>query len=230
MEKKIKILPGGPYKVEGDIPLKNAVIVSDEEGHSESWREGTEYPTEAGKPYFLCRCGHSKNKPFCDGSHQAKGFTGKESCDKTPYVESCRVYEGARYNLLDHPKLCCRVRFCHRGIGAWDAAIESYTPEKRQLAREETFDCASGRLTLLDKQTGQLVEPELPTEICPVQDPEENFRGPLWVKGGIPLEGADGEMYETRNRVTLCRCGQSKNMPYCDISHMTCPHMKGTDE
>ena len=65
-EKKIKIIPGGPYKVEGDIPLNNAVIESDEDGHSESWREGKEYPTEAGKPYFLCRCGQSKNKPFCD--------------------------------------------------------------------------------------------------------------------------------------------------------------------
>lgn len=27
-------------------------------------------------PTYLCRCGHSKNKPFCDGMHKEKNFTG----------------------------------------------------------------------------------------------------------------------------------------------------------
>jgi len=33
------------------------------------------------------------------------------------------------------------------------------------------------------------------------------------------IESADGRMYESRNRVTLCRCGKSENKPYCDGSH-----------
>ena len=37
--------------------------------------------------------------------------------------------------------------------------------------------------------------------------------------GGIPIHGADGQAYEVRNRVTLCRCGRSANKPYCDGAH-----------
>jgi CDGSH-type Zn-finger protein len=43
--------------------------------------------------------------------------------------------------------------------------------------------------------------------------------GPLWIRGGIPVAGADGREYEVRNRVTLCRCGRSNNKPLCDGSH-----------
>ncbi len=229
MEKKIKILPGGPYEISGDIPLKNALIVPDEEGASEHWGEGLQYETAEG-PYYLCRCGQSANKPFCDGTHKKVGFTGEELHEKKPYLAGCKVYEGATLNLLDNRPLCSSMRFCDKGIGVWDAAIESYTEEKRKLAIEEAAACAAGRLTIVDKKTGRILEPDLPQEVCPIQDIPAGCRGPLWVKGGIPLEGADGESYESRNRMTLCRCGESKNMPFCDISHKVCEHMKGSDE
>ena len=38
--------------------------------------------------------------------------------------------------------------------------------------------------------------------------------GPLWVTGAIPVTGL-----EPRNRMTLCRCGQSANKPLCDGTH-----------
>jgi len=40
------------------------------------------------------------------------------------------------------------------------------------------------------------------------------------VKGDVPIVSADGKAYETRNRVTLCRCGKSKNKPFCDGFHI----------
>ena len=43
--------------------------------------------------------------------------------------------------------------------------------------------------------------------------------GPLWVRGGVRVDAADGEPYEVRNRVTLCRCGASENKPFCDGTH-----------
>lgn len=37
--------------------------------------------------------------------------------------------------------------------------------------------------------------------------------------GRIPVVGIEGEAYEPRDRVTLCRCGDSGNKPFCDGSH-----------
>lgn len=48
---------------------------------------------EAGKTYFWCACGHSKNQPFCDGSHKATSFTPVkfEATDtKTAYLCGCK--------------------------------------------------------------------------------------------------------------------------------------------
>jgi hypothetical protein len=58
-----------------------------------------------------------------------------------------------------------------------------------------------------------LVEPDFPKEIAITPD------SALWVSGGIPIERADGQPFEVRNRVTLCRCGDSKNKPLCDGTH-----------
>jgi ferredoxin len=79
--------------------------------------------------------------------------------------------------------------------------------------------CPSGALTYeieIDSDTDtdyQVIEPDLPTAIGVITD------GPLWVTGGICIERADGQPLEIRNRVTLCRCGHSKNKPFCDGTH-----------
>ena len=70
--------------------------------------------------------------------------------------------------------------------------------------------CPSGALTF--RFDGDDVEPLLPEAIAVTDD------GPLWVTGGIPVEVA-GASLETRNRVTLCRCGASANKPLCDGTH-----------
>ncbi len=96
------------------------------------------------------------------------------------------------------------------------------------MAIQEACDCPSGRLTVID-ENGNTVEPELAPAISVIQDPINDCSGPLWVRGGIQIEGPKGEQYEVRNRVTLCRCGESHNQPFCDASHYECRHMKGMD-
>ena len=44
-------------------------------------------------------------------------------------------------------------------------------------------------------------------------------RGGLWMRGGFPMRRENGEFFELRNRVVVCRCGQSANKPYCDGTH-----------
>ena len=71
--------------------------------------------------------------------------------------------------------------------------------------------CPSGALTF--RFDGDDVEPLRPAAIAITDD------GPLWATGGIPVTDAHGTTLETRNRVTLCRCGASANKPLCDGSH-----------
>lgn len=61
-ESKITVSLDGSLKVEGKVQLVD--------------HEGRELPTREGLPFFLCRCGASGNKPFCDGSHKRVGFDG----------------------------------------------------------------------------------------------------------------------------------------------------------
>lgn len=43
--------------------------------------------------------------------------------------------------------------------------------------------------------------------------------GPLRVTGPVVLEDAEGNRFETKEQFFLCRCGMSKNKPFCDGSH-----------
>ncbi|MDR0396901.1 MAG: CDGSH iron-sulfur domain-containing protein [Oscillospiraceae bacterium] len=226
MSESIKVLQDGPYQVSPDTRLNIQSIGTDENKVSTHWDQGAEYPGKL-TPYFLCRCGRSASKPYCDGTHAAVKFDGKETADHAPYAQRARRYEGEAVDLLDDER-CAQLRFCDRGIRAWDAAIQSGDPANLALAEQECADCSSGRLTLVRKD-GTPIEPDLPKEIGAVQDVPRGLRGPLKVTGGIPMIGADGREYETRNRYTLCRCGESQDKPFCDTRHVNCPHMKGFD-
>jgi CDGSH-type Zn-finger protein len=68
---------------------------------------------------------------------------------------------------------------------------------------------------VLRDRAGNDLEPALDPEVAVIPG------GPLWVRGGIAITSADGTQWEVRNRVALCRCGASKNKPFCDRSHET---------
>ncbi|MGI6153031.1 MAG: CDGSH iron-sulfur domain-containing protein [Christensenellaceae bacterium] len=229
MKKKIRIIENGPYEASGFIPLSQARSLPDPEdkGASLKWEKGKTYPKE--QNCYLCRCGHSEHKPYCDGTHNHIGFEGSETAKHGKDDSGTVQYSGKNAILHDEEKLCATGRFCDRGINAWNAAEQSADEECLNLAITEVANCPSGRLTLENPHDHTFYEPDLEQEIHPIQDLGEECRGPLWVKGGIQVEGADGKTYRIRNRMTLCRCGESKNKPFCDSSHLNCPHMKGFD-
>ena len=214
---RIQVTKNGPYLVSGEIPLVKEYLVCDRKGNSVGWREGERVP--APETYALCRCGGSKNRPFCDGTHAKNGFNGTETASRVPYLERAEWTEGRDIRLSDARGFCSHARFCIRGRGIWELIGRSGGEEERKTALEMAANCHSGRLVVWDRATARPLEPPLEPSIGLVEGPGEGMTGPLWVRGGIPVIAADGFPYEVRNRVTLCRCGRSANKPFCDGAH-----------
>ncbi|MCJ7768966.1 MAG: CDGSH iron-sulfur domain-containing protein [Dehalococcoidales bacterium] len=214
---KVKVTENGPYIVTGGIPLSKQIIYTDDEGYSYEWREEERYPLK--EKYSLCRCGSTKKKPFCDSSHLKNQFDGTETASRESYLNQAEKIVGPDLDLTDAQELCARARFCDRAGGIWELTRQSDEPEAKRIAIQEAGNCPSGRLVVWDKN-GKAIEPVFEPSIVLVKDPQEGVSGPIWVRGGVQVEAADGTIYEIRNRVTLCRCGRSVNKPFCDSGHI----------
>lgn len=222
---KIKVIENGPYIVSGDIPLNKEVAVLGDDKEPESWKQ-TESILSQGC-YSLCRCGKSSKLPFCDGTHNKSGFDGTETANRKNFSEMSERIVGPELALDDAQCFCSIARFCHPGGDTWTLTEKSSDPAAKALAVKEACNCPSGRLVAIDKATGKPIEPELTPSISVTDDTRHKVSGPLWVKGGIQVEAADGYQYEVRNRVTLCCCGESKNKPFCNGAHIKKKYGKG---
>ena len=221
---RISISKDGPYLVSGKALLRIQEITPNREGLSWDWTPGKTF--EIKNDYALCRCGESKTKPFCDGSHSQVGFDGEETASRSSYAEQAEQIDGPAMVLSDAEKLCAFARFCDPGGKIWSLIEQTENPEVRKLVVREAMHCPAGRLVLHDKKTGEDLEEPREPAIGIVEDPALGCSGPLWVEGGIALQSADGTTYETRNRVTLCRCGRSDNKPFCNGSHAADPKFR----
>ena len=214
---KVQITKNGAYIVSGNVPLSKEVIGTNEDDESVKWGQGTEIPSS--EPYALCRCGHSANKPFCDGSHTKAGFDGTETASRQPYLEQANVIRGPTMSLMDVESLCAFARFCDPNGKVWNLVSETDKPSASKHFVSQTCDCPSGRLVVLDNETEKPIEPKYVPSIALVEDPSKGCSGPVWLRGRVQLIGVDGFEYEVRNRMTLCRCGASQNKPFCNGAH-----------
>jgi CDGSH-type Zn-finger protein len=214
---QVRVLKDGPYLVSGNIPLFPATIKCNHESIPADWEIGNKIKTT--QTYILCRCGQSKSKPFCDGTHIKVNFDGTETSDNELFNKIAREIEGPTLKLKDAEILCASARFCHRGGDIWQQIPLSDNPKLKQNAKRNACDCPSGRLVIIDKEIGKTIEPSLEKSIGLIKDPGIGVDGPLWVRGAIPVYSHEGKLYEIRNRITLCRCGKSTNKPFCDSSH-----------
>ncbi|HEY8975814.1 MAG TPA: CDGSH iron-sulfur domain-containing protein, partial [Burkholderiaceae bacterium] len=94
----------------------------------------------------LCRCGRSRNKPWCDGSHVAAGFAA-------------------------------------------------------------TGEPPTGAIDVLAGRDG-------PLAVTPLRD------GPLQVRGNLEICAGTGRTVARVTQARLCRCGHSRDKPFCDLSHV----------
>lgn len=225
--KKIKITKNGPYLVSGKLPLAKEIIELGPDNEPAEYGAGGKYPEQ--ENYALCRCGRSDNKPYCDGTHIATNFDGTETASRKKYSEQAEKISGPDLDLTDAMELCASLRFCHSGGTTWQLVEQSDDPAAKKLAIKESCHCAAGRLTAWEKNAKQAIEPDLEQSLSLIEDPQAGVSGPIWVKGGVPIEADDSTQLEIRNRVTLCRCGQSNNKPYCDGAHRGCNFNDGDE-
>lgn len=218
----IKVKADGPYLVYGNPPIDQEIIRPNEDGKAWLYEKGIHFETEPKEDghISLCRCGVSKNPPFCDGSHRHAQWDPKETDNKKEFVDEAKKYPGPEYTLEDNSKFCIHAQFCTTSGLAWALVRKKSDTEGHEKLLHEVCHCASGRLMLRNNSTGEIIDKPFPPSIGIIEQPELKISGPIWVKGGITIIDEDGKEYEIRNRVTLCRCGKSKNKPFCDASHI----------
>lgn len=214
----VEVTEDGPYRVRG-VPVVRTAQVETELGEPIAWEP--DQPVSDGRDILLCRCGGSSTKPFCDGTHEVYGFDGTEVADRRTFDERRRIYEGDGLTLEDDISICSAAGYCADRVGnVWKMIERAADPAVRERIRTMAGLCPSGRL-VTRPPGADADEPHLPPSVAVIAD------GPLWIRGGVRVVGADGKPYEVRNRQTLCRCGTSGNMPFCDGSHEVCDFTDG---
>jgi len=178
---------------------------------------------ETGETYRLCRCGQSRAKPFCDGSHHTTGFDGTETAPANTTAERQAIYAGGAHLVVKRDSsLCMESGFCAtRRTNIRRMLKDTAEPAVRAAIIGMIERCPSGSFTYSIEPGEPDIEPDLPAQIALTTEITDDgpIQGPLWMTGNIPLERSDGQPFETRNRVTLCNCGQSKVKPLCDGAH-----------
>lgn len=233
---RIKISQRGPYLVFGNIPIKQQFILPNADGNSWNFASGVKDYNTGKEPVALCRCGRSANKPYCDGTHQKVDWDDALTAPLTPLLDDAQTTHGDTLELTDNEFYCAFARFCDAKGRTWNLTKESADPQKREWAIRTANHCPAGRLKEWDVRTGKPFELELRPMIGLIEDPALHVSGGIWAMGGVPITTPDGFTYEVRNRVTLCRCGNSNNKPFCDGTHASSkwhdnlPHQISEDE
>lgn len=181
-------------------------------------KDGKSIGTEA--EMHPCRCGASKNKPFCDGTHAKIGFTSKREIDKELLYE----YEGKEITINFNRSVCAGAGACVRGLPSVFVSGESKDwihPDKGSVEDIITTiqSCPSGALSYTQNNITYLDARQTP-KVTIVKD------GPYNVEG-ISLATQSTPTNFSATKYSLCRCGHSKNKPFCDYSHA---EQKWTDE
>ncbi len=168
----------------------------------------------------LCRCGGSARKPFCDGTHEVESFRGETLSD--PSKDRRRDYSAGRVTVHDNRFVCAHAAHCTSRLPAvfrqkerpWIAPGAAELEELVAVVRA----CPSGALA----HSVDGVEPPDPDRPPCVR---VGRHGPYEVEGGVELEGQGVRWAEgaSREHFTLCRCGASRNKPFCDGSHWDLP-------
>ena len=204
MGPKIACLPNGPYYLINDPEPHPVATLRDPSGQGYSTVQGV----------ALCRCGGSRNKPFCDGTHSTNGFRDAKAAD--PAKNRRKAYAGKAITIFDNRAICAHAGFCTDGLK--EVFREDGSPwidaDGADVARiVATIEkCPSGALSYA-LHGEEAAPPQRAPAVTVTKD------GPYAVTGGVELAGVAFGDGASREHYTLCRCGASANKPFCDGSH-----------
>lgn len=162
----------------------------------------------------LCRCGGSANKPFCDGTHAKNGFSSARAADRVPDARD--DYAGQRVTIHDNRGICAHAGHCTDGLASVFRLKQEPWIEPDGASAEEIIAtvrrCPSGALSYTVDGVEHR-DREGPPAIYVAPD------GPYIVTGAPALVDTERAQGASTEHYTLCRCGGSKNKPFCDGSH-----------
>ena len=128
-------------------------------------------------------------------------------------------YPGQHADVTWDERLCIHIGECGRAKGDLFVAKRQPWCQPDLVPVADVVDvierCPSGALAY-DVKDGATRERPVPRNTI-----EVSYNGPLFARGELAIEGAAADMPGVRFRAALCRCGLSKNKPFCDNSHET---------
>lgn len=137
-----------------------------------------------------------------------------------------KEYSNGEITIVWQPALCIHSTFC------WRELLAVFNPEKRPWINafgapteriiQQIDRCPTHALTyyynhkkeenMKEKESEKAVSQETQVEMAP--------NGPLMVTGNLHIKNKDGKIEIKNGMTAFCRCGSTKNPPYCDGSHI----------
>lgn len=197
---RITFKPNGPIalKADGeDYPVLNTAVGKD---------------IKVDKPVFLCRCGASRNKPFCDGAHVGCDYDDTNRCEN----DGLKSFASPGVTVHFNRSICSGAAQCVRNLPSVFKSSGEDWIQPQEASVEEVVNtvnmCPSGALTYtLDGQTEVKTVGEITIRIV--------ANGPYEITGPVELDTPKWSENASKSSFTLCRCGKSANSPFCDYSH-----------
>jgi CDGSH-type Zn-finger protein len=206
---KIVALPNGPYYLITNSEPVEIPNLQNAGGKALSTVTGV----------ALCRCGQSKNKPFCDGTHSVVGFSSKVIDESRNAKDKRKNYVGSnnKITIHDNRAICAHAKECIKNHAVFnDSARPWINPDGATIESiiQTVKDCPSGALSYSIDGIEYRDQDRQPM-VTVARD------GPYAITGGIELSGDNVRFGEgaSKEHYTLCRCGASNNKPFCDGSH-----------
>jgi CDGSH-type Zn-finger protein/uncharacterized Fe-S cluster protein YjdI len=128
-----------------------------------------------------------------------------------------RTYETESIRVHWDSARCIHTGICLRRLPAvFDTSARPWVDlsgADADSVADTVAHCPTGALRYERLDGAEQEQAERPTVVLPIEN------GPLLLVGDLDVKTPEGEPIAHENRLTLCRCGMSRNQPFCDNSH-----------